>query len=60
MDPNLLVAALEAAIRLAATYPAIRETLNTTDQARLDALFAQSTDDRNAIAGQLRETPDKA
>jgi hypothetical protein len=55
----LIEAGLGLAARAIAAYPAIRESLSTTDQARLDTLYAEATATRNAIADDFRNTPDK-
>ena len=63
MDPAtlaLIEAGLGLATRAIAAYPAIRESLSTTDQTRLDALYEQATAERNALADQFRKTPDKS
>ncbi len=52
-----LAAVLDAAAKVSANLPAIREVLTTDQAERLDALHAQFADASNSVADRLRHTP---
>lgn len=65
MDPASIAAglalaegALQLVTQVAAAYQQIRTTLSTTDQATLDAQYANVIAQSNKVAAQLQAIPD--
>lgn len=55
---SLMLGLMDLAGKAIAAYPALRQAVNPTDQASLDAAYADMIGKLDATAEILRETPD--